>query len=199
MDDRDITFEDTAPKQGASYPDRLAAANGSMLFMDIKGKSYAQVNQRILAFWSLFPEGRIETEKISDDGARCDFRAMVYRRQGDERPAATGHAYEYVSSNHKSVNATSYVENCETSAVGRALGMLGIGATTSIASADEVLAAMEQQAAMERGSRREPPEDGPFAARCQSCGKAYTFRDRGQYEAFLADPQCCPSPAWEVV
>ncbi|RVU97018.1 hypothetical protein EII22_08785 [Coriobacteriales bacterium OH1046] len=47
--------------------------------------------------------------------------------------------------------------------------------------------------------REDPPVDGPFTARCQSCGKAYTFEGRDQYEGFLADPQCCPSPAWEVV
>ena len=47
------------------------------------------------------------------------------------------------------VNSTSYVENCETSAIGRAIGFLGIGATTSIASADEVLNAMAHQKAQQ--------------------------------------------------
>ena len=46
------------------------------------------------------------------------------------------------------INKTSYVENCETSAVGRALAILGIGIDTSIASANEVEDAIAQQQAM---------------------------------------------------
>ena len=115
---------------------------------NIKGKDYIEVNQRILAFWELFPNGRILTEKISDDGKRCDFRAAVM--DGDT-VLATGHAFEFQGSGM--VNKTSYVENAETSAIGRALGILGIGITESIASAEEVQAAIEHQ------ERNEEPLD----------------------------------------
>lgn len=54
-----------------------------------------------------------------------------------------GHAYEKEDSSF--INKTSYIENCETSAVGRALGMCGIGIDTSVASAEEVLNAIKQQ------------------------------------------------------
>ncbi len=58
---------------------------------------------------------------------------------------ATGHAYEKEDSSF--INKTSYIENCETSAVGRALGFVGIGVDNDIASAQEVLNAEQQQAA----------------------------------------------------
>ena len=106
----------------------------------IKGREYVEVNQRILAFWEMYPEGRIVTELVSDDGERCCFKAVVIV---DEHIASTGHAFEV--KNASTVNKSSYIENCETSAIGRALGIFGIGITESIASAEEVAAAIEQQ------------------------------------------------------
>ena len=119
---------------------KLDDINKRLKRTNIKGRDYIEVNQRVLAFWELYPDGRIVTEKLSDDGKRCDFIARVYI--GDSL-VATGHSFEFQSAGM--VNKTSYVENCETSAVGRALGMLGIGITESIASADEVQAAIEHQ------------------------------------------------------
>lgn len=103
--------------------------------IDIKGKEYVTVNERIKAFWSLYPNGRILTQLVSNDNEICVFRAEIYKDKNGEYDA-TGYAYEKESSSF--INKTSYIENCETSAVGRALGMLGIGIDTSIASADEV-------------------------------------------------------------
>ena len=134
----------------SDYAERLNEANKQLRFTNIKGKEYAEVNQRILAFWSLFPTGRIITKKTMDDGTRCEFECWVYREEEDEKPTVTGHAYETRQGN---VNSTSYVENCETSAIGRALGLLGIGATTAIASADEVLNAIAQQEASQSQSK----------------------------------------------
>lgn len=105
--------------------------------IDIKGKEYVTVNERIKAFWSLYPNGRINTELISNVIDVCVIKAEVYKdNRQNALPDATGYAYEKESSSF--INKTSYIENCETSAVGRALGILGIGIDTSIASADEV-------------------------------------------------------------
>ena len=195
-DSEDITFEGTTYAAPSDYASRLSAINATLQFTNIKGKDYAQVNQRILAFWSLFPNGRIVTKKLFDDEKRCDFEAMVYRDQADEKPAATGHAFE-VKSGH--INSTSYVENCETSAIGRALGFMGIGATTAIASAEEVMGAAALQDAQQiAGEPKMPPAQGEFTARCQSCGRAYVFHDVNSYMTFLNNPGCCPNPAWEV-
>lgn len=126
-----------------SYIDQLRDINSRINTTNIKGKEYAEVNQRILAFWELFPDGNIVTEVATTD-MRCDCRCEVYRHSEDERPAATGHAFEEKKG---AINSTSYVENCETSAIGRALGILGIGATQAICSKEELENALAQQAA----------------------------------------------------
>lgn len=132
--------------------DRLTRTN-------IKGREYIDVAQRVQGFWELYPEGRISTEMTADDGKRCVFKAEVYGSKDTPWPIATGHAYEV--NNGRGVNATSYIENCETSAVGRALGMLGIGSTDSIASADEVSAAMQAQKAARSAQKPAADEKAP--------------------------------------
>lgn len=122
-----------------SYDD-IVRVNGSIRTTDVKGKAYAEVNQRIKAFRMLYPEGTIHTELISDDGARCIFKAVV---MNGELVLGTGTAFEKADSSF--INKTSYIENCETSAVGRALGMCGLGIDTSIASAEEVGNAINNQ------------------------------------------------------
>ena len=61
---------------------------------------------------------------------------------------ATGFAEETLSDDWKNVNSTSMIENCETSAWGRALGNLGIGIDTSVASAEEVETSINRQEQM---------------------------------------------------
>jgi len=111
-----------------------------MKTIDIKGKSYVMVNERIGFFRKLYPDGQIVTEMIKNDNGVCIFKAMVCV---DGEVAATGHAYEKEGSTF--INKTSYIENCETSAIGRALGIFGIGIDTSVASAEEVGNAIKQQ------------------------------------------------------
>lgn len=123
----------------------IQKANESIKTTDIKGKEYAEVNQRIKAFRMIYPTGTIETNMISNENGVCIFRATVF---GDNKVLGTGTAYE--KEGNSFINKTSYIENCETSAVGRALGMAGFGIDTSIASAEEVQNAIEQQADMKK-------------------------------------------------
>ena len=123
-----MTFED------------LQRVNKRLGTMDIKGKAYVLVNERVKAFRELYPEGSIQTELVSDANGVCTIKASVMI--GD-LVLATGYAQEKESSSY--INKTSYIENCETSAVGRALGFLGIGIDTSIASAEEVDTAIRNQ------------------------------------------------------
>ena len=105
----------------------------------IKNKPYIEVHERIKHFRENH-DGQIVTEIISNENGVCIFRADILI---DGIVMATGHAYEKEGSSF--INKTSYIENCETSAVGRALGIFGIGIDASIASAEEVGNAIKQQ------------------------------------------------------
>ena len=111
---------------------------------NIKGKQYVEVNQRLLYFrqnekysgWS------IENEIVSMTNESVVMRCVI--RNADGVAIATAHAQEDRTSSM--INKTSYVENCETSAVGRALAFVdAIGVETSIASAEEVGMAIAKQ------------------------------------------------------
>jgi uncharacterized protein (DUF3820 family) len=119
----------------------IAIANETIKTTDIKGKNYAEVNQRIKAFRMVYPEGTIITELLSNENGVCIFRAVVSNDEG--KVIGTGTAYEKEDSSF--INKTSYIENCETSAVGRALGMCGFGIDVSVASAEEVQNAIQNQ------------------------------------------------------
>ena len=119
----------------------LAIANETIKTTDIKGKEYAEVNQRIKAFRMVYPQGSIVTQMVSNDNGVCVFKATVGTDDGVI--LGTGTAYEKEDSSF--INKTSYIENCETSAVGRALGMAGFGIDVSVASAEEVQNAMANQ------------------------------------------------------
>ena len=127
-----------------SYQD-ICRANETLKFSDIKGKNYAEVPQRVKAFRMLYPQGFIITDMVSNDGGVCVFKATAgyYGENGEAYTLGTGTAYEKENSSY--INKTSYIENCETSAVGRALGFLGIGSDTSIASYEEMANAINQQ------------------------------------------------------
>lgn len=118
----------------------IKKANETINTTNIKGKEYAEVNQRIKAFRMVYPTGTIQTEMLNNENGVCIFKATV----GNENVIlGTGTAYE--KENSSFINKTSYIENCETSAVGRALGMAGFGIDTSVASFEEVANAIEQQ------------------------------------------------------
>ena len=124
----EITFED------------IKKANETICTTSIKGKDYAEVNQRIKAFRMVYPTGSIETDLLSNENGICIFKATVWN---GNTILGEGTAYEKEGSSF--INKTSYIENCETSAVGRALGMAGFGIDVSIASAEEVQNAITQQ------------------------------------------------------
>lgn len=141
-----------------SYED-ICKANETLKFSDIKGKNYAEVPQRVKAFRMLYPQGFIITDMVSNDGGVCVFKATAgyYGENGEAYTLGTGTAYEKENSSY--INKTSYIENCETSAVGRALGFLNIGSDTSIASYEEVQNAINNQE--EPKKREKPPKFQP--------------------------------------
>ena len=112
---------------------------------NIRGKQYVEVNERIKFFRQEeeYKNWTISTEFTALDSEMCVCKAVI--ADTNQRVVATGHAHEERSASH--INKTSYVENCETSAIGRALAMMGIGIDTSIASANEVSDAIAKQSA----------------------------------------------------
>src|SRR5918911_5338529 len=113
-------------------------------------EDYVPVAERIEKFYERFPEGRILTHIVEHDreSGFILMRAEVYRNADDAVPAATGHAYELKTEGY--VQRTSYIEVCETSAIGRALAMAGFEVRRGIASREE----------MEKAARRaEPPRE----------------------------------------
>lgn len=143
----------------------LVKANAAIRTTNIKGKEYAEVNQRVKAFRTLYPEGFITTEILCREGGLCIIKATVgHYADGKSIILATGTAYEKEGSSQ--INRTSYIENCETSAVGRALGMAGFGIDTSIASADEMNNALLQQNtnAVQKPVQAEPHVQKPVQA-----------------------------------
>lgn len=105
--------------------------------IDIKGKKYVLVSERVLAFNEFYPEGSIETEILSAiDSKTIVVKAIVTPDAKNATRRFVGHSQAVIGQGM--VNTTAALENAETSAVGRALGMMGIGVIESIASADEM-------------------------------------------------------------
>ena len=114
-----------------------------MKTINIKGKDYITVNERLIYFRSQanFKGWQIIETIVSIDDKEGIFKVSLFNDKGHE--IASAHAQEYRDSSY--INKTSFVENGFTSALGRALGYLGIGIDTSIASADEVKNAVSNQ------------------------------------------------------
>ena len=111
--------------------------------IQIHGKDYVMVKDRIIFFNENFPNGSITTELKATDNSFI-FKAKITPDVENPSRKFTGHAEEIIGSSQ--INKTSALENCETSAIGRALGCMGIGVEESFASADEVKNAMYKQA-----------------------------------------------------
>lgn len=118
--------------------EQIKKANEEMSKTNIKGTDYATVNERIKAYRKVYPSGQIYTniEEIKDNYIR--IKVEVSDETG--KIIATGTASEELTGDAKKdyINKTSMVENCETSAVGRALGFAGFGIDKAIASAEDI-------------------------------------------------------------
>ena len=142
---------------------QIQQVNSEISMIDLKGKNYAMVPERVNAFRKLFPEGFINTEIISHDGTTVLMQAKAgYYENGCPVILGTGFAQEVKG--RGMVNGTSYIENCETSAVGRALGMIGLGINGGgICSAEELVNAIAAQNQMQQPAQRQtaPRVDAP--------------------------------------
>lgn len=121
--------------------EQLDTANEMIKKIDFKGKGYALVASRVSAFRAICPRGRITTDILSLENGVVTMKATVY--DDDDRELANGYAQEKEGASY--INKTSFIENCETSAIGRALGNLGIGSDENISSAEELANAVLNQ------------------------------------------------------
>lgn len=130
--------------------------------IDIRGKKYATVDSRVEFFREKFPSWSLKTEfPILDlEKGVCVCKVTVLDEGG--KPVADGYAHEWQSKPGSMVNKTSYIENAQTSAVGRALGFIGIGINgMGIATAEEVQTAIAHQ---EANDIPEINDEVPFAS-----------------------------------
>ena len=148
--------------------------------IDIKGKKYILVADRILYFNETFDKGEIRTKILSDiTSEHIIIKAFVYPEGVKER-CFTGHSQATVGDGY--INKTSALENAETSAVGRALAMMGIGVIESIASADEINKA--------NGTEGKPTNSDLVCSICGAKGKI-------SYKKNKNGTPYCPKLCWE--
>ena len=163
-----------------------------MKTIDIHGKPYVMVKDRVIHFNKEYQNGCIKTKKLPGSDNIVIFEATVIPDVGNPERYFKGHAEEEIGSSQ--INKTSALENCETSAVGRALAMMGIGADESFASADEVANAVFRQNEEEatgitqahaesitKNKPKDMSQDDPTAPyrtdlKCPVCGKAAVDR-----------------------
>jgi hypothetical protein len=99
-------------------------------------EDYETVEERLIKFWKDYPDGQIHTKILDQSSGRFIVEAAIYRTEADIRPWTTGLAEETIQG--RGVNATSALENCETSAIGRALANAGYATKGKRASREEM-------------------------------------------------------------
>lgn len=155
MEEKKVTYEVT-------YED-IKKANDEIRYMKIKrkdkvtgktiSKDYAEVHERVKAFRKVYPNGTIKPEMIKFEDGICIYKCEIMNNYGDLIAMASASEKLTGDSKKDYINQTSMLENCETSAVGRALGFAGFGVDTAIASAEEIKKA---------DSNKEPFSDMPI-------------------------------------
>lgn len=105
--------------------------------INIKGKDYVLVSDRILYFNKNYTKGSITTEIIKYDKNQVFMKATVTPDVDVPNRFFVWHSQE-VNNGSNFINTTSMLENAETAAVGRALWLMWIGVIDSIASVDEL-------------------------------------------------------------
>jgi hypothetical protein len=137
-------------------------------------EDYETVEERLVKYWKDHPDGQIHTKLLDSTASRFIVEASIYRTEADSRPWTTGLAEETVQG--RGVNATSALENCETSAIGRALANAGYATKgkrasreemSKVAASQEVKANIEQVKAKMADTSKEyvpvPKESDPWS------------------------------------
>lgn len=144
-----------------------------MAYFDLS--KYETVDSRIHRFWDKFPNGRIHTEVLLINEKEVVIKASIFTDREDPRPASIDFAQETVSD--KGVNSTSWVENCATSAIGRALATLGFSPNVA-AGEPSRRPSREEMAKAERGQSRDYLKEAQALADAKNLdGLRVTYQD----------------------
>lgn len=138
----------------------------------IHGKQYAEVKDRIKLFRAQHPDWSISTDCVAraEDMSWVLFQAIIM--SPDEKQVFTGWAFERESSDKDDVNYTSHVENCETSAVGRALANMDFAGSENRPSAEEMQKVDRMAKAKEAPSTAPVAAPNPLSAKLKKPGRA---------------------------
>lgn len=143
-----------------------------MKTINFKGKEYVEVKERVKYFNETYKNGSIATERLNVEGKEY-FKATVTPDVANPLRIFVGHSQASFDDISSFVNKTSATENSETSAVGRALAMMGIGVIDSIASMDEINKTTY--------SPVQPSTLNEFAkSKCQKCGAPIAMSAQGK-------------------
>jgi len=107
-------------------------------------QDYETVESRLEKWWKDYPDGRVSTKIEQATDTRYIVSAELFKTEADAKACATGLASESISD--RGVNSTSALENCETSAIGRALANAGYAAKGKRASREEMTKVVHLQA-----------------------------------------------------
>lgn len=165
--------------------EQINNVNKSVKKIEVKGKNYVCVAARVAAFRQLCPEGSIQTSIVNMGDGVVTMQTTVSDETG--RVLATGMAQEKEASSY--INKTSYIENCETSAVGRALGMLGIGSDEQMASAEEMVNALNNQTSRKPRKEEPPKEETLQQAGAEVGTEKITQKEADRLKAVLSKNQ----------
>jgi hypothetical protein len=152
--------------------------------ISIHGREYVTVAERVIAFAEKYPNGAISTTVEHPDAETVRCKAVVWPDVSTPLRFFTGHSEE--NRKASAINRTSAVENAETSAIGRALGFLGLGIIDGIATADEVVIATNKEKAAKSskksGADAPPFETDPRKVEITRLVRALGFEPKSQEE-----------------
>ena len=156
--------------------------------ISIKGKPYVEVHERVTYLRENFGDKDemfgIKTKVVewNKEAKEVIIQAWITDQTG--RIVGSGIAHEWQDDPSSFVNSTSYVENCETSAIGRALAAFGIGIEDAYASADEVQGAIKKQDVKKEKKSKEKKKE--LTDKMDSTQEASTDPYNIQYKTSLA-------------
>ena len=122
--------------------------------------NYETVESRLQKFWELYADGRIETVLMNYDGESCIVRTTIWKHRDDAQPTATGYAHEIHSD--RGVNSTSFVENAESSSIGRCLANMNFAKQGARPSREE-MQKVERLGGQPVNNSQMPSPSGAFA------------------------------------